>query len=269
MKYREILPDRSLQNLIKCYWTLDMHKPEPHELVNKIIPKGLFELVINYETDYFDITNIKILLPKAFINVPFNKHRIFQTTGDIGIFAIDFTPFGWYQLTRYNGQEFTDKIVSAYLLSPALKELSNRLLESVSNEERVRISNKFLMQLFRKTDNIYTPIQKIISEIDSLNGKINIHKLSCKYFISVSKFERHFKRITGLTPKKYAKLKRFRITLKEGLFKPWQDFVYDLGFYDQAHFIKEFKSFIGESPNKYFQSRFSSNIPQPDKRSFY
>lgn len=266
-KYAEIQPDIELREFIKRYWVLDVTEPMPSEMVNRIIPEGLFEIVINYKSPYYDVTKSKYTLSNCFINGPFNTYRIFETTGSIGIFAIDFTPKGWYVLSGYEGSEFTDKIVPVDLLNKDLQELSTKLLEAENNAERVIICNKSLSNLCKKKKETFFPVQEIIFDLSIYQGNIAIELLSQKHNCSLSKFERNFKRFTGLSPKKYSKLIRFRNILDLGLQKPWADFIFDLGFYDQAHFIKEFKKFIGITPHRYFKSKMHNKLETPDKRS--
>ena len=268
-QYFEIQPPKILEKYVVRYWVLDVINPTPNESVNKIIPEGLFEIVVNYKDDYFDKSNNGEKIPKSFVNGPFNKYRIFETKGDIGIFAIDFTPVGWHALTGYEGVEFTEKVIHTSLLNKTIKDFSARLIEASSNMERVKLCNSFLIKLVRKQNDFDFRMERVENEIKLNNGNVNIHELSKKHFCSVSKLERNFKKVIGLTPKKYAKLMRFRTILDLGLVKDWSDFVVDLGFYDQAHFIKEFKSYIGETPQKYFQTKQLRNKPlMPDKRSF-
>ncbi|WP_350286313.1 AraC family transcriptional regulator [uncultured Croceitalea sp.] len=70
---------------------------------------------------------------------------------------------------------------------------------------------------------------------------------------SYSTLERYFKRETGLTPKSFQTLKRFKKVLRE-LYttknQDWQHYVLSYGYYDQSHFIKEMKRFTGHSPSE-------------------
>ena len=73
---------------------------------------------------------------------------------------------------------------------------------------------------------------------------------------SQSPLEKRFRQVIGTTPKKFAALVRFKNTL--GNYKPQDSLTslgYEAGFYDQAHFIKEFKNFTGESPENFFREK--------------
>lgn len=70
---------------------------------------------------------------------------------------------------------------------------------------------------------------------------------------SSSTLERHFKRDTGLTPKKYHSLQRFRLAVND-IYKSqstdWSYYVHEYGYYDQSHFIKEIKRYSGFTPSQ-------------------
>ncbi len=69
---------------------------------------------------------------------------------------------------------------------------------------------------------------------------------------SYSTLERYFKKETGLTPKNFQTLQRFKKVLRElytSTNLDWQHYVLEHGYYDQSHFIKEMKKFTGYSPS--------------------
>lgn len=75
---------------------------------------------------------------------------------------------------------------------------------------------------------------------------------SHKHFIKL--FENHI----GMPPKRFARVMRFQGMIRElerGVPVSWSQFAQSYGFYDQAHFINEFRAFAGMTPTRYFQSR--------------
>lgn len=80
--------------------------------------------------------------------------------------------------------------------------------------------------------------------MDALSTRLNV----CSRHL-----RRRFKRSTGLSPKLFARLKRFnyaKLLLLQHPELDWHDVVYRAGFYDQAHFIKDFAEFAGAPPSE-------------------
>jgi transcriptional regulator GlxA family with amidase domain len=71
--------------------------------------------------------------------------------------------------------------------------------------------------------------------------------------LSERSLERYFKQWIGLTPKFYSRIIRFAhiFELVNKDQKNWAEISAQAGFYDQAHFIKNFRAFTGEEPSKY------------------
>jgi transcriptional regulator GlxA family with amidase domain len=75
-----------------------------------------------------------------------------------------------------------------------------------------------------------------------------------RLYISQRQLERLYKIHVGISPKKYARLLRVeqaRIAIKNAPTLSAAEIGNATGFYDQAHFIREFKSIIGMTPNDY------------------
>ncbi|MGA9637004.1 helix-turn-helix domain-containing protein [Flavobacterium sp.] len=112
----------------------------------------------------------------------------------------------------------------------------------------INVIEKFLIieSEWTHTDGV---IREAISEIISTKGSISIKSLLTKFSISRDSFEKKFRKQVGTSPKKFSNIVRFRnlfenndeITLTEkGL---------NAGYYDQSHFIKDFKAITGKKPS--------------------
>ena len=80
--------------------------------------------------------------------------------------------------------------------------------------------------------------------------------------------ERHFLQIVGPTPKRFTRIARFQYvmqTLRYTAFHAWPSIALDCGYYDQAHFIKEFKAFTGATPSEFIarQNQMAEMLTAP------
>jgi methylphosphotriester-DNA--protein-cysteine methyltransferase len=98
-------------------------------------------------------------------------------------------------------------------------------------------------------------VASAISMIYKSKGNIRIKELLTELHVSQSVFEKRFRQVVGTSPKKFASIVRFKHTIHR--YDPKRsltDLGYEAGFYDQAHFIKEFRNFTGDSPEIFFNS---------------
>jgi AraC-like DNA-binding protein len=83
-------------------------------------------------------------------------------------------------------------------------------------------------------------------------GTIRIKELNDRLFISQSPFEKRFRKVVGTSPKKFASIVRFNAVFNNlNTTKSLAQLCYENNFFDQAHFIKDFKQFTGETPENF------------------
>ncbi|MBL7698003.1 MAG: AraC family transcriptional regulator, partial [Chitinophagaceae bacterium] len=132
-----------------------------------------------------------------------------------------------------------------------VEQVEEKLAIALSDGERVRIVEIFLGEQLRKKveDQL---IIRAVTLIYSTRGSIRIKELLQQLHISQSAFEKRFRRLVGTSPKKFASIVRFNTVLKDlGKEKSLTEICYDNNFFDQAHFIKDFKQYTGDSPENF------------------
>ncbi len=94
--------------------------------------------------------------------------------------------------------------------------------------------------------------------IKQTNGNAHLGELAAGAFLSAKQFERKFKQAIGFYPKLYSRIVRFEsIRDNYDSQNSLTDAAYEYGFYDQAHFIRDFKTFSGFTPRRYFSLKRS------------
>jgi AraC-like DNA-binding protein len=94
-----------------------------------------------------------------------------------------------------------------------------------------------------------------MQKIKDTNGNLRIKELATSLAISQDPFEKRFRRVIGTSPKQFSNIVRLKHVI-EG-YQPalsLTDTALAAGYFDQAHFIKEFKSFTGQTPKDFFQA---------------
>ncbi|MEX2564308.1 MAG: AraC family transcriptional regulator, partial [Cyclobacteriaceae bacterium] len=96
-------------------------------------------------------------------------------------------------------------------------------------------------------------VDETLSKILHSRGILSVRNLSQDYCLSPRQFRRRFTERVGVSPKMYSRIKRFNYIsyLTTNEFENWQDIVFKGGFYDQAHFIRDFCHFTGKKPTDY------------------
>ena len=161
--------------------------------------------------------------------------------------------------------ELTDLVVDADLIfGKRIHCLREQLLHTASIQQMFLLAEKFLLQ--QAGDSLHTePSSKCVEYVvSSITKKPNIQgfqQLSSHIGYSQKHFIDLFKRQVGVSPKQYLKIMRFqKAVLEIEASKPihWSDLAAESGFYDQAHFINDFKSFSGFTPNEYMKRKTES-----------
>jgi len=95
-------------------------------------------------------------------------------------------------------------------------------------------------------------IVKAVTLIYGSKGSMKMKELHQQLHISQSAFEKRFRKLVGTSPKKFASIVRFNTVLHDlGREKSLTEICYDNHFFDQAHFIKDFKQYTGDSPEQF------------------
>ncbi len=268
----EILPCPQLQTYIRCY-TLrefdtmgaDFLKPLPanHELTLAFTLRGS---LYTYNTFY---KNIKPTSRIHIIGLQTSSKGIVIFNGDVKFFSIQFRPNGFYKLFGIPSHIITDNIYEASdIICNGMATYNEQLNEAINLSEMKKITDKFLLSYLVncKTFDPYHSITSTSSLIFGNHGNVNIKSLAYQANMSLKRFEVKFTEQVGIPPKLYARITRFNYALLmkvQNISKNWTDICHRSGYYDQMHFIKEFKEFAGDSPGNFYKT---TPLPYEDYR---
>lgn len=94
-------------------------------------------------------------------------------------------------------------------------------------------------------------VARAVQAAEAAGGLLSVEDLSAAAGVSARQLERLFAHHVGLSPKAFLRVVRFQRVLAalRGQASPeWADLAVRLGYYDQAHFINDFRRFTGEAP---------------------
>jgi AraC-like DNA-binding protein len=132
--------------------------------------------------------------------------------------------------------------------------IEEKLAAADNNNQRLLIVERFLLSELKKTQNDLL-VCEAIEQIRQSKGDIKIKDLLSGLPISRDPFEKRFRKITGTSPKHFSVIVRLKnlIDNYSGAVS-LTDAAYSAGYYDQAHFIKDFRAFTGQAPHDFFKT---------------
>lgn len=151
----------------------------------------------------------------------------------------------------------TDERIPLVEIFQTEDNFENRLKRAFTHEEKLSLTFEFLNLLANRKQFGLEQLIYASNEIWESKGQIDIAELIQPCYMSRRKFERKFLEEVGVSPKAYAKIRRFSYicSIIAGKKKTkLKDVLFEGGYYDQSHFIKDFKYFAGRSPKLYMQT---------------
>ncbi|MGV3630343.1 MAG: DUF6597 domain-containing transcriptional factor [Bacteroidota bacterium] len=257
MNYQTYDPSEELSAIVKCFWSLEAPVADLPEK-QRIVPDGCMELIFHYGDLYnqFREDGSCFTQPKAFVFGQITTPLEIAPTGATGILAARFHPEGFNPLASIPVREMENTAVSLEkLFGTEGVELEKQVIDCPGNTERIRIISDFLLQRMQSSEAIDRVSKSCVEVLLQLNGQVSVDALSDQLNINRRQLERRFSSAIGLSPKQLSKIIRLQATLKmldRGQFENLTDLAYGNGYFDQAHFIKDFKEFTGMSPKQFY-----------------
>ena len=261
MDYQTYDPYRNLKALIRCYWTLESPKEEISEK-QTIVPDGCMEMIFHYGDLYRQFTGNgkSIIQPRCFVIGQLTRPLEIAPTGATGIFSVRFHPWGFEPFAGIPIKSMENTAVSLEkLFGKDGREIEEEILNANSAPERIKLIETFLFSRLTDAQTIDRIVRSTVETILTVDAQLSVDKLSRQININRRQLERRFSSAIGLGPKQIQKIIRLQATLKILLnknFRNLTDLAYQGEYYDQAHFIKDFKEFTGITPKEFYGNSF-------------
>lgn len=259
MNYQTFEPSQDLTTLIKCYWTLDSPKEETPEK-QTIVPDGCMEMIFHYGNLYkqYAEDGIPFVQPRCFVIGQLTRPLEIEPCGETGIFSVRFQPNGFLPFASMPIKDMENTAVSLEkLFGKEGEELEQKVLQAAKTAEKISLVEAFLLNRLIDNETIDRLIKSTVETILTANGQLSIDELSKQTNINRRQLERKFSSAIGLSPKQLSKTIRLQAALKMLLNKNFTSLTalaYEGEYYDQAHFIKDFKELTGHTPKEFYGS---------------
>lgn len=257
MIYQTFEPGVDLVDLVKCYWTMEDPAGEKSQ-PQTIVPDGHMEMIFHYGDLYKQYVDDGTAQeqPRAFVFGQLTRPLTIEPTGVTGIFSVRFYPAGFIPFSNISIQGMMNRAVSLdEIFGRAGNEIETQILKVASTEERIKIIEIFLKNILSGSGAYDRIVKSIVDTIFLTNGSVPIQNLVERTGINRRQLERKFQQSIGLSPKQLSKTIRLQNVLTTLLENKWSNYAsiaYDGEYYDQAHFIKDFKEFTGMTPREFY-----------------
>ena len=241
-RYRERNPDTIVRSLIACYWELKSRTAIPDVFNYRVIADGCIDV-------YFDVNNAADSYVMGFSST----HTTFALTAGFHYFGIRFLPGAFPFLSHVPALPLSNGNNELSQVWPLLAKLIRKGISGISDADDIaRACDKICTRTLLHTPAKYDDRAfESIALVLSARGAMPVNNFDVA--VSPRHLRRLFEYYVGAPPKRFSKVVRFQHFLTQ---KPTAQTLrkdkpfFDAGYNDQAHFIRDFTTFFGDTPSK-------------------
>jgi AraC-like DNA-binding protein len=239
--------------------------------LDRFLPDGNTELIFSLKDDPQYIHNnqsfqIEQTCRRAWVSGVRTRPITIPSGRDNRMLVVAFRKGAAHPFYSFPMTEIFDTVIEADLVfGRRILDLRERLLSSASVDAMFALVEKFLLTQAGERIHFEHPFRCVDFAIEKLllqPHETQLQSLTEQIGFSQKHFIELFKRNVGVTPKHYSRILRFQSVIYqiEGFASSpeWSGFALQNGFYDQAHFINDFRSFSGYTPSEYLKSKSST-----------
>lgn len=258
MIFHTVVPEPPLDTFIERFIYYSDYKPD--HAIDRFLPDGNVEIIIDLtekpQSIYDNLTLKEIQVCKACWASGVRTEPISIPSGaDSTMFIIAFKKGMAYPFFPLPMNEVRDHVVQADVLwKDFFADLRDALFAESTPARRFAVASTFLERQFRGNLNTNPCVSYAVERIVGNSSQISMNILTQEVGYSQKHFIQMFKKAVGVTPKTYLTIIRFQHVIQEierCRNIDWSQLALDTGYYDQAHFIHDFKRFSGFTPDEY------------------
>lgn len=265
MNFQLVKPTGFLKNYINHYCF--MESPiQGIDVTERVIPSESIQLMFHYRNPFVTHyqNGLLVVQPRSVVSGLSNTYSDVSTSGEAGVVFVTFYPHSACHFFPFPLSEIANKSINmADIFHQETKQVEEKLYLKNSVHARVQVIEDLLIRKFSPIPPYdYQTLQKGMEYIRLLKGQTTVKTLSEKLSTTPKTLERKFSRYLGKTTKQMIKLIRFQEVIS-GLSTESKmtltEQAYRNGYFDQAHFIKDFKTYCGYTPREYLV-KYSSPV---------
>jgi AraC-like DNA-binding protein len=243
MRYKEAQPCDALRQIVRYFWCIDQEEtdlgPSRYLLLAESSPSLVF----------FHSDKSCLLAGQT------GSFRQMLIAGKFSMMGACLYPHAIPLLFRMPASELTNAAfnfndVAGY----EAQQLNEKLNDVASFQERIHLLSNYFLSKISAVVVEKRSVHGCVLEIIKTGGRGEVSDFANQLGISVRQAERKFHESVGFSPKLFTRLIRFHSCLKfSGKGYSLSEIAYLSGYFDQSHFIRDFKQFSGLKPGQYFR----------------
>jgi AraC-like DNA-binding protein len=279
MLYQLYSPPPPLGHFVELLWLYEGFRPEhPRE---RLLPTGTVEMVIDLRQDRIltygrrDVQR-PFTLSSSVVCGAHSEFFVIDTASQDAVIGVHFRPGGAFPFLKLPHGELHNQHVDLSSLwgRQTASELRERLLAAPTPDGKLRVLEKVLLDQAHGAFERHPAVAYALREFQTAPGERTIGDVTELTGLSARRFIDVFEKEVGLTPKLFCRVRRFQRVLQEiqsgavpgrpgsdsngasrhatnGCAVDWATIALNCGYYDQAHFIHDFRAFSGINPSSY------------------
>jgi AraC-like DNA-binding protein len=260
--FRCRVPAPPLDAFVEMIW-LCQNEPQAHAL-ERLLPTGAAQLIVNLKEDRVrrydpergnrcESTRGTVLAAVQ------SRYSVIDTAEQEHVMGVVFRPGGTVPFMRVPAHETCDADLPLELLWDRrhAETLRERLLEAGDADARLATLEQALLEAWRPVGN-HPAVTFALETFGRRPPVASVTAVTDAIGLSAKRFIERFKAEVGLTPKRYCRIQRFQRALRRtraGRRVDWTSLALDCGYFDQAHFVHDFRDFAGLTPTAYQSAR--------------
>ncbi|WP_233164677.1 helix-turn-helix domain-containing protein [Pedobacter sp. ASV28] len=245
----EVIPE--LQPYVKLICTMDCEDDVDTNHI-RVLPDTCVELFVNYTSTPVAIIGNE-LHKRSIVTFRMSRHADVQMRKGAGCVAICFYPGMAYRFFQLPMHVLADRTLAlADLWQDMAAEIENKLADACNHYERTIIVQQYLLQQLAQNE-CDQQLDFCLKQIQQSAAYLPVSELTNNMGISQRHLSRKFQQLVGLSPKVYLRMCRFVRSLdhlKKYPLLSLTEVAYKSGYYDQAHFNRDYKTFTGHTPGQ-------------------
>lgn len=251
-----------LKRYIKFYWELQV---DHLDLDHALVPQRNINLRFNLaETPQFITINQQTSKAEELFFSGLhqqNQNAVLKMNGKADVLGICFQPDGFYPFVKVPLSEFNNQVLGLDTIGlKAFTGLHRQMKETGYTATRLMILENGLIAMLDANYQVPEKVGRLLETINQSENPLQITAFCKQQNIDMRQLERLYKKYVGISALAYHSLNRFHSSMNQllkGDYDKLSDIAYQNDYYDQMHFIRNFKRFAGTSPKQFLQSQKS------------